>query len=70
MLRLRHGLFCVGCCCALMLLMFVVGAMAIEKNVSWGQPLSAPPGVALQADATVLAVMHLWGVTPIVLRPT
>jgi predicted metal-binding membrane protein len=55
----RHGIFCVGCCWSLMLLMFVVGAgsvgwmlalgmvMAIEKNVSWGRRLSAPVGVAL-----------------------
>ena len=45
----RHGAFCVGCCWALMLLMFAVGAgnigwmlalgavMAIEKNWSWGR---------------------------------
>ena len=55
----RHGLFCVGCCWALMLLMFVVGAgnlgwmlllaalMAIEKNFPWGRRLSTPLGVAL-----------------------
>nr|WP_311528524.1 DUF2182 domain-containing protein [uncultured Ralstonia sp.] len=77
MLGLRHGLFCVGCCWALMLLMFVVGAgslgwmmvlaaaMAIEKNVSWGRRLSAPLGVALLAGAAVLAVIHLWGAPPI-----
>ncbi|WP_374704222.1 DUF2182 domain-containing protein [Ralstonia sp. SET104] len=35
MLWLRHGLFCVGCCRALMLMMFVAAAMAIEKNVPW-----------------------------------
>jgi len=79
MLGLRHGLFCVGCCWALMLLMFVVGAgslgwmlvlaaaMAIEKNVSWGRRLSAPLGVALLAGAALLAATHLWdlwGVTP------
>ena len=54
-----HGLFCVGCCWALMLLMFVVGmgnvgwmlaigvVMAIEKNVAWGKHLSAPLGIGL-----------------------
>jgi predicted metal-binding membrane protein len=58
-LGLDHGLYCVGCCWALMLLMFVLGAgnlvwmfvlasmMAIEKNVSWGRRLSAPVGVLL-----------------------
>jgi predicted metal-binding membrane protein len=55
----HHGLFCVGCCWALMLLMFAVGvgslgwmlvlgaAMAVEKNVPWGRALSAPLGGAL-----------------------
>ena len=54
-----HGLFCVGCCWALMLTMFVIGmgnvgwmlaiglVMAIEKNISWGKRLSAPLGIAL-----------------------
>jgi predicted metal-binding membrane protein len=66
----HHGLFCVGCCWALMLLMFVVGAgnlgwmlllaaaMAIEKNVAWGRRLSAPLGLALLAWAALLGVMH------------
>jgi predicted metal-binding membrane protein len=66
----HHGLFCVGCCWALMLLMFAVGAgslgwmlvlaalMAIEKNVAWGHRLSAPLGVALLAWAGALVVTH------------
>lgn len=61
-----HGLFCVGCCWALMLLMFVVGAeslggmlalgvvMALEKNFAWGRRLSAPAGVLLLVGAAVL----------------
>ena len=61
LLGAHHGLFCVGCCWALMLLMFAVGignvgwmmglgaVMAIEKNVSWGRRLSAPLGVGLLA---------------------
>lgn len=65
-----HGLFCVGCCWALMLLMFALGTgslgwmlllaavMAIEKNLPWGRHLSAPLGVALLAWALVLVVMH------------
>ena len=64
----HHGLFCVGCCWALMLLMFAVGTgslgwmlllaavMAIEKNLPWGRRLSAPLGVALLGWAAVLAV--------------
>ncbi|GAB3626817.1 hypothetical protein PTE30175_03848 [Pandoraea terrae] len=66
----RHGLFCVGCCWALMLLMFVLGTgslgwmlllaavMAIEKNVRWGRRLSAPLGVALLSWAVVLVATH------------
>jgi len=58
-----NGVFCVGCCWALMLVMFVVGMgnvgwmlalgalMAIEKNLPWGKKLSAPLGVALLAWA-------------------
>jgi predicted metal-binding membrane protein len=69
LLGVHHGLFCVGCCWAIMLLMFVIGAgsvgwmlaigavMAIEKNVAWGKRLSAPLGVALlTASGAVLAV--------------
>ena len=51
-----HGAFCVGCCWAIMLMMFVVGTgnvgwmlalgaiMAVEKNMPWGQQLSHPLG--------------------------
>ncbi len=54
-----HGVFCVGCCWALMLLMFVVGMgnlgwmlvlaaiMAAEKNLPWGRRLRTPLGIAL-----------------------
>jgi predicted metal-binding membrane protein len=64
----HHGLFCVGCCWALMLLMFLVGAgslgwmlvlaalMAIEKNFAWGRHLSAPLGLALLAWGALLAL--------------
>jgi predicted metal-binding membrane protein len=58
-LGFAHGLFCVGCCWALMLTMFAVGTgnlgwmlllglvMAAEKTLPWGWRLSAPAGVAL-----------------------
>ena len=61
MLGAHHGLYCVGCCWALMLLMFVVGTgsvgwmlllgtvMAAEKNLPRGCRLSAPLGIALLA---------------------
>jgi predicted metal-binding membrane protein len=58
-----HGAFCVGCCWALMLLMFVVGTgslgwmlalallMAAEKNLPQGRRLRVPLGMALLAWA-------------------
>jgi predicted metal-binding membrane protein len=72
LLGLDHGLFCVGCCWALMLVMFVVGTgnlgwmlalgavMALEKNTSWGPHLSRPLGTALLAGAAFLAAANLW----------
>ena len=72
-LGLDHGLFCVACCWALMLLMFVVGTaslgwmlalglvMALEKNAPWGARLSRPLGGALLAGAGIFAGAHLWG---------
>jgi predicted metal-binding membrane protein len=51
-----HGKFCVGCCWALMLVMFAVSVgnlawmlvlgvlMALERTASWGRRLSAPVG--------------------------
>jgi predicted metal-binding membrane protein len=71
LLGMHHGIFCVGCCWAIMLLMFVVGTgsvgwmlvlgavMAIEKNVRWGRRLSAPLGAGLLAWATIIAVGHV-----------
>jgi len=70
-LGLAHGLYCVGCCWALMLLMFVVGTgsvgwmlalgliMAVEKNHSWGRHLAMPLGGALLATAALVAALHL-----------
>jgi predicted metal-binding membrane protein len=70
-LGLAHGAYCVGCCWALMLLMFVVGTgslgwmlllglvMAMEKNHPWGRRLSAPLGGALLAMAGVMVVQAL-----------
>ena len=70
MLGIHHGIFCVGCCWALMLLMFVVGTgsigwmlalgavMAIEKNMPWGRKLSAPLGVALIGVGLLIVLLH------------
>jgi predicted metal-binding membrane protein len=64
----EHGLFCVGCCWSLMLLMFLVNAgslvwmlllgvvMALEKNFPWGRRMSAPVGVLLFIGALAVVV--------------
>jgi hypothetical protein len=65
-LGLDHGIFCVGCCWAIMLLMFVVGAgsiawmlllgvaMALEKNAPWGRRLIKPLGIGLLASSGIV----------------
>jgi predicted metal-binding membrane protein len=65
-LGIDHGIFCVGCCWSLMLLMFVVGVgnvgwmlilgaiMAVEKNMPWGRQLSAPLGASLALGGFVM----------------
>jgi predicted metal-binding membrane protein len=72
LLGIHHGIFCVGCCWAIMLLMFVVGTgsvgwmlllgavMAIEKNTPWGRRLSAPVGIALLGWSAVLVAEYVW----------
>jgi predicted metal-binding membrane protein len=69
-LGLAHGLFCVGCCWALMLVTFVVGmgslgwmlalaaVMAAEKNAPWGAHLRTPLGIALLAWGAGIAVAN------------
>jgi predicted metal-binding membrane protein len=58
-LGVRHGMSCLGCCWALMLVMFATGAgnlwwmvaltavMVAEKTTRWGPRLVAPVGLAL-----------------------
>jgi len=58
-LGVAHGIFCIGCCWSMMLVMFGVGmgnlawmlllgaVMAIEKNATWGRRMTRPLGVAL-----------------------
>jgi len=72
-LGLRHGLFCVGCCWTLMLLMFAVGVahlgwmlalgalMAVERAMPWGRFLTRPVGALLIA----FAALQLAGVVTI-----
>jgi len=69
-LGVDHGAFCVGCCWALMMLMFVVGtaslgwmlllaaAMAAEKNLPAGRRLRVPIGAGLIAWAGAVVLMN------------
>jgi predicted metal-binding membrane protein len=69
-LGLRHGWSCLGCCWALMLIMFGTGlgnvlamlaltaGMLIEKTASWGRRIVTPLGVGLVVAA---ALMGLYG---------
>lgn len=72
LLGIHHGIFCVGCCWSLMLLMFAVGVgnigwmlalgavMAIEKNMPWGRKLSAPLGAALLGWGLLILLYPSW----------
>jgi len=74
-LGLRHGAFCVGCCWAIMLIMFVVGTgsvgcmlvlgavMAIEKNLPWGRKLSPWLGAGLLGSAAMTVAIHVPSIT-------
>ena len=67
-LGLRHGVSCVGCCWALMLLMFAAGSshmlwmlaltvvMSVEKNMPWGRRLAKPLGILLLAGAVFIVL--------------
>jgi predicted metal-binding membrane protein len=70
-LGVAHGVYCVGCCWALMLLMFVIGTgnigwmfalgllMAMEKNHAWGRRMAAPLGASLLVSAALITIVHL-----------
>jgi predicted metal-binding membrane protein len=72
-LGIDHGVFCVGCCWSLMLLMFVVGVgnigwmlilgaiMAVEKNMPWGKQLSAPLGASLAIGGFAMLALGATG---------
>jgi predicted metal-binding membrane protein len=65
-LGLRQGVCCIGCCWALMLLMYAAGSahliwmlvltvvIAVEKNMPWGPRLARPLGVLLLLGAAAL----------------
>jgi len=66
-----HGIFCVGCCWALMLVMFAVGTaslgwmlalaalMAAEKNLPGGWRLAAPLGLGLLGWAGAIVIANV-----------
>ena len=70
LMGVAHGLFCVGCCWSLMLVMFAVGlgsmlwmlvigaVTAVEKNTPWGRRLARPLGVVLLLAG--LSVVNGW----------
>jgi predicted metal-binding membrane protein len=72
MLGSRHGLFCLGCCWALMLVMFVTGVanlicmgaltvlMVYEKTATRGAKAVPTAGIALLAWAAVMVVQPHW----------
>ena len=72
-LGLRHGLYCIGCCWVLMLLLFVGGVMNIawiaslaalvlvEKLLSEGRAVSRWVGAGLVIGGLTLALQHLSG---------
>lgn len=69
---LDHGLFCLGCCWALMLVMFGAGVanvtwmaplaliMLVEKTAKHGDRLSAPVGVGLIALGVLVLTHPAW----------
>jgi predicted metal-binding membrane protein len=71
-LGVRHGLFCVGCCWGLMLVMFAIGVgsiwwmvaltavMVIEKTQPLGTKLVAPVGLVLLAAGAWLGLSELF----------
>ena len=71
-LGVRHGLFCLGCCWALMLLMFAVGVgsvawmalltgvMLIEKTARWGKRLVPWVGLLLLLWGNLLLFQPHW----------
>lgn len=71
-LGVRHGLSCLGCCWALMLVMFATGVgslawmlaltavMVVEKTTRWGARLVVPLGVALLLAGTVVSAAAMF----------
>lgn len=70
-LGVRHALLCLGCCWALMLVMFATGTgslawmllltavMVAEKTVSWGARIVTPTGIAFIASGLAISAVAL-----------
>lgn len=68
----RHGLFCVGCCAGLMVVMVAAGIanlawmaplaalMYVEKTTSWGDRLVMPVGIALLVLGALVITNSAW----------
>jgi predicted metal-binding membrane protein len=79
-LGVRHGLFCLGCCWALMLTMFAVGVgnlawmagltgvMVIEKTMPWGRRLAPLAGIVLTFWGVLVIANPWWLPEPLALR--
>jgi len=52
LLGIRHGLFCVGCCWSLMLLMFVVGGISLAGAVNLGWALLLGTVMAVEKNVS------------------
>jgi predicted metal-binding membrane protein len=73
-LGVHHGLFCLGCCWSLMLLMFAVSSgniawmlllgaiMGVEKNMPWGRRVSKPLGLVLLAFSIIMTFVGVLGI--------
>ena len=71
-LGIDHGIFCLGCCWSLMLLMFAIGVgnigwmlllgvvMGVEKNMPWGRKLSMPLGIGLLGWGLAILLHPSW----------
>ena len=67
----KHGVYCIGCCWTLMMLMFLTGStnlllmmmiggiMAVEKNSYWGLSIKNPLGCLLLFTAAAVVVWPL-----------
>ncbi|WP_062349674.1 DUF2182 domain-containing protein [Herbidospora yilanensis] len=73
LIGLDHGLYCLGCCAGLMVVMFAAGmanpvlmialggVAALHKHAPWGASLARVTGVVMIVAAVAIGVAHLTG---------